>query len=74
MSVVDAPYAAVSPYSTRLSAGSFVVQVMTTEELVTEELWIRLMTGGVVSVAAAVVKLKMPETARLPAKSLDLMR
>jgi hypothetical protein len=73
LSEVDEPYDVVVPYSTWLSAASFVVQVIVapaedTAEAVTAEI-----TGGVVS-GAAVLNVKSPEFVELLEPSRDVTR
>jgi hypothetical protein len=68
------PYAVVVPYSTCVSLASLVVHETVAELDVAPELATALMTGGVVSGAAVVVKVKSPEVARFPAGSRDFTR
>ncbi len=68
------PYDVVVPYSTSESDASLVVQEMVAVETVMFELATLEITGGVVSGGAAVVKVKSPDVARLPAASLDFTR
>jgi len=67
---VAVPYEVVEPYSTIESDASFVVQVITAPVAVTDPACTLVIVGGVVSAAFAVVKVKSPEVAVLPAASL----
>jgi hypothetical protein len=68
---VEAPYAVVTPYSTRLSDGLSVVQVMEAPVMLTVELTTAEMTGAVVSGIVSVVNVRSEDTASLPAESFD---
>src|SRR5262245_27905112 len=68
---VRLPYAVVVPYSTWLSDGSFVVQLMIAPVVIIPELLTAEMTGGVVSGSGNVVNVKSNDTAIFPAASLD---
>ncbi len=57
------PYEVVVPYSTSESDSSSVVQEMVAAVAVMPELVTLVITGGVVSVGAAVVKVKSPDVA-----------
>ena len=73
-SAVDSPYAVGVPYSICESEASSVVQLIVAVEVVMLALPTLEMTGGVVSGGVAVVKVKSPDTARLPAASFDFTR
>ena len=57
-----------------MSDASLVVQAIVAPDVVTPDEPTPLIVGAVVSGAAAVVNVKLPEVARLPAASRDLTR
>jgi hypothetical protein len=68
------PYDVDVPNSTCVSLASFVAHDSPAALEVTPELDTPLITGGVVSAAAWVVRVKSPEVARFPAASRDFTR